>query len=127
MPAGACPRVSGGGHDDQEVIPAKAGIQKPYVQLQTALEDEDKHDALSIPRESALHIGDMGRIPPGKMGRSEEEPSQTGGTDNGLRAALGTKFAHDGIDMEFDGVLTDVEAIGNSLVGQSLGYKLEHF
>ena len=25
------------GHDDQEVIPAKAGIQNPYVQLQTAL------------------------------------------------------------------------------------------
>ena len=26
------------GRDDQEVIPAKAGIQKPYVQLQTAIE-----------------------------------------------------------------------------------------
>jgi len=26
------------GHDDDEVIPAEAGIQKPYVQSQTALE-----------------------------------------------------------------------------------------
>ena len=28
MPAGACPRGSGGGHDNQKVIPAQAGIQK---------------------------------------------------------------------------------------------------
>jgi hypothetical protein len=37
MPAGACPRVGGGEHDNQEVIPAKAGIQEPSIQLQAAL------------------------------------------------------------------------------------------
>ena len=37
MPAGACPRVGEGGHDGQAVIPAKAGIQEPYIQLQAAL------------------------------------------------------------------------------------------
>jgi hypothetical protein len=37
MPAGACPRVGGGEHDNQEVIPAKAGIQETYIQLQPAL------------------------------------------------------------------------------------------
>jgi len=37
MPAAACPRGDGGGHDDDEVIPAAAGIQKPYVQSQIAL------------------------------------------------------------------------------------------
>ena len=31
------PCVGGGGHDSQEVIPAPAGIQEPYRQLQTAL------------------------------------------------------------------------------------------
>ncbi len=25
------------GHDDQEVVPAQAGMQKPYIQLQAAL------------------------------------------------------------------------------------------
>jgi len=38
MPAYACPRGGGGEHDNQEVIPAKAGIQEPYIQLQVALE-----------------------------------------------------------------------------------------
>ena len=38
MPAGACPRGSGGGHDSQVVIPAQAGIQEPYRQLETAQE-----------------------------------------------------------------------------------------
>src|SRR5215467_4353319 len=37
MPAAACPRESGGRHDKQEVTPACAGIQEPYVQLQAAL------------------------------------------------------------------------------------------
>src|SRR5206468_12797765 len=37
MPAGACPRVGGGEHDNPEVIPAKAGIQEPSIQLQAAL------------------------------------------------------------------------------------------
>src|SRR4029453_19234900 len=52
--------------------------------------------SLSIPRESAWHIGDLGGIPPGKKGRSEQQPSQTGGTDHGLHTALGPKCAHKG-------------------------------
>jgi len=32
MPAAACPRGYGGGYDDDEVMPAQAGIQTPYVQ-----------------------------------------------------------------------------------------------
>ena len=77
--------------------------------------------------ESVWHIGDLRRIPPGKMDRSEKQPSQTGGTDHGPRTALGPKFVHKGSDMKCDGVPPDVEAIGHSLVGQSLGDKLEHF
>ena len=37
-PAAACPRESGGRHDKQAVIPAHAGIQEPYIQLQAVLE-----------------------------------------------------------------------------------------
>ena len=29
--------VKGGGHDSEEVMPARAGNQEPYIQLQTAL------------------------------------------------------------------------------------------
>jgi hypothetical protein len=107
--------------------PLEACLSRCPYSPSLQLENEDKHGALSISRAKAWHIGDLGRMPPGKKGRSEEQPPQTGGTDHSLRAALGPKFAHDGIDMEFNGVLTDVEAIGNGLVGQSLSHKLEHF
>ena len=36
------------GHDSQEVIPAQAGIQEPYIQLQTALSEVFEHIRYSV-------------------------------------------------------------------------------
>ena len=42
MPAAACPRDSGGGHHDQEVMPAQGRIQEPYMPLQAALDKAEE-------------------------------------------------------------------------------------
>src|SRR6185312_16526410 len=44
-----------------------------------------------------------------------------------LAAALDSQFAEEGIDVEFDGVVADAEALGDSLVGEALGEELEDF
>ena len=38
---------------------------------------------------------------------SKEDEAEAGGTDDGFGAALGLEFAHDGVDVEFDGVFAD--------------------
>jgi hypothetical protein len=44
-----------------------------------------------------------------------------------LAAALDSQLAEEDVDVEFDGVVVDAEALGDSLVGEALGEELEHF
>jgi hypothetical protein len=72
-----------------------------------------------------IHIAYAGRRLPGKKARSEEEQSQTRGSYDRFSAALGCKLAQDSIDMKLYGVLADVQAVGNCLVGESLSEQLQ--
>ncbi len=58
----------------------------------------------------------LGRMAPGKMARLEQYQPGSGGSGNGLGAALGAQLAHDGVDVKLDGMLADVEIEGNGLV-----------
>ena len=61
------------------------------------------------------------------MGRSEEDEAQAGSADNGLGTALGAQLAHDGVDVEFDGMVTDAQAVSDSLVGEPFRQEIQHF
>ena len=60
------------------------------------------------------------------MARLEEKYAETGGADDGLRTTLSAQFAEEGVDVEFDGVLTDVQVIGDGLIGETFGQELEN-
>jgi hypothetical protein len=56
----------------------------------------------------------------------EGNKTEASGLYHRLGAALGVEFAEDGVDVEFDGVVADVEAEGNSLVGQPFGQQAQY-
>jgi hypothetical protein len=56
--------------------------------------------------------------------RLEEEQSQTCGPYDCFSAALGCKFAQESVHMKLHGVLANVQAVGNGLVGKSLSEQL---
>src|SRR5262249_25151671 len=68
-----------------------------------------------------------GRGGPREKVRLEEEEAQTGGADDCLCTALRTQFAENGVDVEFDSVLADVQAVGNGLIGKTFGKELQDF
>ena len=63
----------------------------------------------------------MARVYPGKKGRSERQDTCTHSPHYSLSAALGVELFHEGIDMKFDRVFADLQAIGNKFVGQAFG------
>ena len=56
--------------------------------------------------------------------RLEEEEPQTGGADHGLRPALRPQFAQDGVDVELDGMLADVQAVSDGFIGETFSQEL---
>ena len=46
--------------------------------------------------------------------------------DDGFCAAADAKFSEYGVNVEFDSVLADIEALGNGLVRQPLGQESQH-
>ncbi len=57
----------------------------------------------------------------------EDNQPQAGGADDGLGAALRAQLAHNGVDVELDGMLADAQLAGDGLVGQPFGQQLQHF
>jgi hypothetical protein len=62
----------------------------------------------------------------GVWGRLEGDEAEAGGLDDGFGAALGVEFAEDGVDVEFDGMVADVEAKGDGFVRQSFSEQVEY-
>jgi hypothetical protein len=57
-----------------------------------------------FPGKAVLHVSTAGR----KMGKSEQEDTQATCPHHRLCTALGAELAHQGIDVEFYGVFTNV-------------------
>ena len=63
-----------------------------------------------------------GRVAPGKTVRLQEDQSKTRGVGAGFGAALGSQFAQNRVNVEFDGMFADAQPGSDRFVGQPIGY-----
>ena len=67
-----------------------------------------------------MRVAQVVRMLPGQMARLQKDQSQASGVNYSLRATLRAELAEDRVDVKLDCVVTDVQVVGDGLVGESL-------